>query len=111
MKLTIKGELIIETESGLRISPRLIELLKLTHKTGSLNLAVKEMGFSYSHAWNSIYKINCQTDEPILVQQRGGKGGGVAFLTQSGLRLIRQYDDMVREFEQFLARHTVDLSE
>ncbi len=34
MNLIIKGELSIETESGLKINPRLIELLSLVQETG-----------------------------------------------------------------------------
>ena len=110
MNLIIKGELSIETDTGLKINPRIIELLKLVQETGSLNTAVKEMGLSYSYAWNTIYKINCQLQEPLLITQRGGKGGGVAFLTKSGLYLVEKYDALKKEFHQFLEEHKVDLS-
>jgi molybdate transport repressor ModE-like protein len=110
MNLIIKGELSIETESGLKINSRLIELLKLVQETGSLNTAVKEMDLSYSHTWNTLYKINCHLNEPLLITQRGGKGGGVAFLTNAGIRLIEQYDNLKDSFHQFLEEHKVDLS-
>ena len=110
MNLIIKGELSIETESGLKINPRLIELLSLVQETGSLNTAVKELRLSYSHAWNTIYKINYQLEEPLLITQRGGKGRGVAFLTKSGLTLIEKYDALKKEFQRFLEEHKVDLS-
>jgi len=73
MNLIIKGELSIETESGLKINPRLIELLSFVQETGSLDTAVKELRLSYSHAWNTRYKINCQLEEPLLISQRGGE--------------------------------------
>jgi len=110
MNFIIKGELSVETESGLKINPRIIELLKLVQETGSLNTAVKEMGLSYSYAWNTLYKINCQLHEPLLITQRGGKGGGVAFLTKSGIQLVEKYDDLKDSFQQFLEEHKVDLS-
>lgn len=110
MNLIIKGELTIETESGLKINTRLIDLLKLVQESGSLNTAVKEMGLSYSHTWNSLYKINCHLEDPLLITQRGGKGGGIAYLTNSGIRLIEQYDLLKRDFHQFLEKHTVNLS-
>ena len=110
MNLIIKGELSIETESGLKINPRIIDLLKLVQETGSLNTAVKEMGLSYSYIWNTLYKINCQLNNPLLITQRGGKGGGVAYLTNSGIRLIKEYERMKKDFHQFLEEHKVNLS-
>ena len=110
MKLIIKGELTIETESGVKINTRIIELLKLVQETGSLNTAVKEMGLSYSYTWNTLYKINCQLEEPLLITQRGGKGGGVSYLTDNGVRLIKKYDSLKKDFRQFLDKHVVNLS-
>lgn len=108
--IIVKGELSIETESGIKINTRLIDLLKLVHETGSLNTAVREMGLSYSHTWNSLNKINCQLGSPLLITQRGGKGGGVAYLTGSGIRLVEQYERLKQEFRLFLEKHVVDLS-
>lgn len=110
MNLLIRGELVVETENGLRIQPRFIELLKLVEKHGSLNTAVKELEMSYSYAWNTFFKINCQLGTPLLETHRGGKGGGIAELTESGKKLIRQYDKLTKDFDQFLNEHTVDLT-
>ena len=110
MNIIIREELKIETESGLKISTQVMELLKLIEQTGSLNTAVKELGVSYSHAWNTFYKINCQLNEPLIITQRGGVGGGVAFLTESGKRLLRYYEQLKEEFQYFLNEHTIDLA-
>ena len=110
MNIIIKGELKIETQSGLKISAQIIELLKLIEQTGSLNTAVKELGVSYSHAWNSFYKINCQLNEPLIITQRGGIGGGVAALTESGKKLLQQYEKLKIDFHHFLNEHMVELA-
>ena len=111
MNLIVKGELIIKTESGYSISPRFIELLKRVEQTGSINTAVKEMGMSYSHAWNTLNKINCQLGNPLLITQRGGRGGGLAELTENGIKLIRQYEMLKKDFEQFLNEHLIQLTD
>lgn len=102
MKLTIKGEITITTERGYKISPRIIEVLKMVEKTGSLNRAVKEMELSYSYIWNTLYKLNCHLDAPLIETQRGGSGGGESFLTDKGKELISQYEKLEKNFEIFL---------
>lgn len=107
MNILVKGTFSIELETGLRVNPRIIELLRLVEKSGSLNTAAKELGLSYSYAWNTLYKINCQLNTPILVTKRGGKGGGVATLTDRGISLLRQYEKICQDFETFLKVHTI----
>jgi molybdate transport system regulatory protein len=107
MNLIIKGALIIETESGEKINTRVVELLRLIERTGSLNEAVKELDMSYSYAWNTIFKLNCQLPHPLVVLQRGGKGGGVATLTDSGKRLLTQYEQLKKDFIHFMEEHPV----
>jgi molybdate transport system regulatory protein len=107
MNLIIKGALTIETDSGEKINPRIIELLRIIEQTGSLNEAVKELEMSYSYAWNTIFKLNCQLPHPLVVLQRGGKGGGVATLTESGKRLLAQYELLKKDFIRFMKEHPV----
>ena len=107
MNILIKGELTVALESGLKINTRLVELLRIVDRTGSLNTAVKELGLSYSYAWNTLYKINCLLETPLLITKRGGKGGGVAHLTEAGRRLVRQYEALLEDFSEFLKTHKI----
>ncbi len=109
MSLFIKGVLIIETEMGVQINSRMVELLKFIEKTGSLNTAVKELGMSYSYAWNLLFKLNCQLPQPLVILQRGGKGGGVASLTDQGRNFIKQYEKLKKDFHEFLKEHPMQL--
>ncbi|MBN1498853.1 MAG: LysR family transcriptional regulator [Spirochaetes bacterium] len=110
MKLSAKMEFILITDEGYRISDRIIELLKVIHKTGSLNTAVKELGVSYSHAWNTLNQLNCRLETDIVITRRGGNGGGVSTLTDAGLKLIKQYDDLSDEVRKLLLKRTIDLN-
>ncbi len=109
MNILVRGTFSIELETGLKINPRIFTLLKMVEKTGSLNTAAKELGLSYSYAWNTLYKINCQLNTPIIVTKRGGKGGGVAILTKRGLDLLRSYEKICKDFETFLKVHTIKI--
>jgi len=109
MNLIIKGAISIETEHGEKINSRIVELLRIIEQTGSLNEAVKELEMSYSYAWNTLYKLNCQLTQPLIVMQRGGRGGGEAILTENGKKLLTQYEKLKKDFVQFMKEHTVEL--
>ncbi len=109
MELTITGSFSIETEEGFIIHPKIIDLLYEIEKTGSLNSAVQKIGMSYSYAWNMIHKANCNLYEPIIITKRGGTGGGVAFLTESGKTLLTYCKKLEKDFKDFIGTHKVQL--
>lgn len=52
------------------------EILKRVERTGSLKGAAKEMGMSYSHAWNLIKRLERELGFKLLLFQVGGESGG-----------------------------------
>ncbi|MFW5808618.1 MAG: winged helix-turn-helix domain-containing protein [Spirochaetota bacterium] len=90
------------TENGLEIPGKVFELLKLISETGSINTAVRELGVSYSYAWNTLNRLNCKLDTPIVVTRRGGNGGGVSTVTEAGLRIVDEYDRLRERLESVL---------
>ena len=105
MKACFKGDISIELENGFVISPRIMALLTLIEQTGSLNAAAKQLGVSYSHSWHMLHRVNCQLQMPVVVTQRGGKGGGVARLTSLGKFLLLRYNTVQNAFNELLDGH------
>jgi molybdate transport repressor ModE-like protein len=105
MELKVRGIIEIETQSGYKVPLKVIELLMEIEQTGSLNAAVKNIGMSYSYAWNLIFKTNCQLEQPLIVSRKGGNGGGVAELTEAGKLLLKQYRKLENDFDIFLGEH------
>lgn len=71
-----------------------IQLLELIGRHGSIAQAAKAMDMSYKRAWYLIDAFNSCFDEPLIVRQHGGKGGGSAQLTAFGVDVVERYRRM-----------------
>ncbi|MBN2526537.1 MAG: LysR family transcriptional regulator [Deltaproteobacteria bacterium] len=111
MQIRLKGEISLELENGFTISYRMMELLMVIEKTGSLNQAAKDLGVSYSHSWNILNRLNCQLQQPIVITQRGGKGGGIAQLTTAGKSLLQKYLTVRSTFFEILEGYCISIDD
>ncbi|RLE60847.1 MAG: ModE family transcriptional regulator [Thermoprotei archaeon] len=69
-------------------------LLELINKYKSLSHAAREMGVSYTFAWNYIKKREKILGIKLIETERGGKRGGETFLTNEGIKLLRLYKNI-----------------
>lgn len=70
----------------------ILTLLKYIDEYGSLNLAVKKMGMSYSKAFNIIKNTEKELGITLTKKQIGGNGGGGSILTSDAYMLINSYE-------------------
>lgn len=80
---------------GRYFGPGKAELLQGIARTGTIAAAGREMGMSYKRAWDLVREMNAMFAAPLVVQSRGGAGGGGASLTVLGdevLTLYRQFE-------------------
>jgi molybdate transport system regulatory protein len=49
---------------------------------------------SYRRAWELVAELNGMFDEPLVVAEAGGPGGGGAALTRFGRTVVRRYRAM-----------------
>ncbi|AKF39042.1 molybdenum-dependent transcriptional regulator [Yersinia enterocolitica] len=84
--------LTLKLQQRLFADPRRISLLKQIQNTGSISQGAKLAGISYKSAWDAINEMNTLAEETLVERATGGKGGGGAFLTRYGERLIQLYD-------------------
>jgi len=100
---SVSGTLWMEYEGERCFGVGRIELLERINNTGSINKAAKEMGMSYKRAWNIINDLNTQWNQPMVITQSGGEGGGGSVLTEAAYSLIAYHTDMRQRFLKFLA--------
>lgn len=79
-----------------------IELLVKIGELGSLRKAAAEMKMSYRQAWFNINEMNTNAGKPLVILKRGGRQGGIAEVTETGQKVIRQYHQLQVEFKAFL---------
>jgi molybdate transport system regulatory protein len=79
------------------IGPGKIALLEAIETTGSITAAARQLGMSYRRAW-------------LLVDAgAGGKNGGGAQLTPTGIELCRRYRAIERQVDAAVTRELRDL--
>jgi molybdate transport system regulatory protein len=74
------------------ISPRRLSLLQAIDATGSISQAAKQVGITYKAAWDAVEAMNNLAGAPLVSSQHGGKGGGGATLTATGLQIVTMHE-------------------
>lgn len=80
--------------------PGVAEFLLRTDQTGSMQMACKEMGMSYSKAWKMINEMEVQLGYSVLERYAGGAEGGGSCLTEEGREFVRRYQALQRDVEE-----------
>lgn len=81
----------IDLGAGGRIGPGKIELLEHIASLGSISAGARQMEMSYKRAWDLVEEMNRMFDQPVIAAQKGGRHGGGAQLTPTGLALVGRF--------------------
>ena len=95
----------IDLDTGDRIGPGKIALLKAVDQTGSISAAGRALGMSYRRAWRLIEELNTCFSKPLVTAQTGGKSGGGAELTMLGKSVIAHYSAIEAKSHKAATRH------
>lgn len=77
--------------------PGIVQFLKLTEETGSMQEACEKMGMAYSKGWKILKSAEEAAGQPLLQRVAGGSGGGGSKLTDAGRELVDRYTAFVTE--------------
>ncbi|MES2430252.1 MAG: ModE family transcriptional regulator [Bacteroidota bacterium] len=99
-----EGRIWIETSEGKLVGKGRIELMEKINEFGSIRQAAAAMKMSYRQAWQLIDEVNTRGKTPMVISQRGGKGGGQAIVTEKGHEVIALYKALNNRFQKFLAK-------
>ena len=105
-ELNLNGRIWFETADGKLMGHGRVELLERIQQSGSLRQAALQRKMSYRQAWDIINYMNEHFGSPVVISQRGGKGGGKAELTEKGLKAIEQFKLFQAKFKEFLKENS-----
>ena len=95
---SIRIKIWIEKKGVSVLGPGRIAILEAIERTGSLTEATKECQISFRKGWKLINEMNEQLEQPVILSERGGKGGGgKTKLTEYGRKLVNQYKRIEQE--------------
>lgn len=101
-EFTLNGRIWIEVNDEKILGHGRVELLERIQSSGSIRQAALQMKMSYKQAWELIKHMNDNFEHPLVISQRGGKGGGSAVITEYGLKIINSFHDLQAAFIDFL---------
>jgi molybdate transport system regulatory protein len=103
-EFSIKIKFWIEKKGISILGPGRIAILEAIDETGSLTEATNKCNISFRKGWKLINQINEQLDQPIVISERGGKGGGGrTSLTEYGKKLILQYKKIHQAIKKIIS--------
>jgi molybdate transport repressor ModE-like protein len=91
------------------LGPGVRQLLRLIGHTGSVQLASRQMGISYSKAWKMLNSLEEQLGYEVVLRRQGGRHGGETSLTGKGGELLEWFIALEKECDaavkEIFARH------
>jgi molybdate transport system regulatory protein len=81
----------IDLQPDGRIGRGKIELLEQIGASGSISAGARAMRMSYKRAWDLVEEMKGIFGTPVVATQSGGKHGGGASLTPTGLAVVSHF--------------------
>ncbi len=98
----INGRIWMEKSGELYMGWGRAMLLENIDRLGSIAAAARAMKLSYRNAWLWIEAMNRLSPAPLVGKTTGGAGGGHAWLTEEGRKVLNRYMEMRARFQEFL---------
>jgi molybdate transport system regulatory protein len=87
-----------------------IRLLQAVAREGSITAGAKAVGLTYKAAWDAIEAMSNLFGRPLLETRTGGRKGGGAQLTATGLQVVEAFDRLESEMARVLRALEPDLA-
>lgn len=81
--------------------PGLTMLLARIQETESMKEACSVMGMSYSKGWKIVNRAEKELGYELISRQHGGSRGGKCKITEKGLSLMKRYEKMEAEVQEY----------
>ena len=100
--MAIEAVVTLMSEDVADVGRERIRLLQAVARAGSISAGAKAAGLTYKAAWDALDAMANLFGRPLLETRTGGKAGGGACLTPTGLRVIEAYHRLEAEMTRVL---------
>lgn len=81
--------------------PGTVTLLRQIQTTGNVREACERCNMSYSKGWQIIHSCEDELQYNVVEREQGGREGGSSRLTKHGQELIRLYETLERDINEY----------
>jgi molybdate transport system regulatory protein len=100
--VTIKASVTLRTAEAPAMGSERIRLLESVARSGSITAGAKTMGLSYKAAWDALNAMANLFGQPLLETRSGGRAGGGARLTPTGVRVVEAFHKLEAELARLM---------
>ncbi len=107
---TIEAIVTLKSEDTPTVGRERIRLLEAVAREGSITAGARTVGLTYKAAWDALDAMANLFGQPLLSKRAGGRSGGGASLTPTGLRVIEAFSRLEAEMGRVLRALEPDLA-
>lgn len=108
--MTIEATVSLRSKHVSKVGSDRIRLLQAVAREGSITAGAKAVGLTYKAAWDALDAMANLFGHPLLETRTGGRAGGGARLTPTGLRVIESFGRLEAEMTRVLRGLEPDLA-
>lgn len=99
--MKIKSKIWLEQEGYPVFGSFRAAVLHAVQKAGSINKAAELLNVSYRKVWGHISAMESRLHQPLLIKNKGGRGGGGAVLTEYACELLEKFQEAENQIKGF----------
>jgi molybdate transport system regulatory protein len=107
--MTIEALVTLKSDAASAVGRDRIHLLAAVAREGSITAGARAVGLSYKAAWDAIEAMTNLFGHALLETRTGGRAGGGARLTATGIRVIEAFGRLEAEMARVLRSIEPDL--
>ena len=108
--MTIEASITLKSKEVPAVGRERIRLLECVARSGSITAGAKAVGLSYKAAWDALDAMANLFGKPLLETRAGGRAGGGASLTATGIRVVEAFHRLEAELTRVLGQLEPELA-
>jgi molybdate transport system regulatory protein len=109
--VTIEARITLRGDDQPAVGRDRFRLLEAVAREGSITAGARVAGLTYKAAWDALDAMANLFGQPLLATRAGGKAGGGAVLTPTGLRVIQAFHRLEAEMARMLRKLEPELAD